>query len=88
MVSVSDSQSGGPGLESRFSHFPGFVLGRPELKSATLVNSQLIASYQLGFLILLCALSTIIFSLFFRSSSDFVLGIHSCNQKESLKILS
>ena len=45
---------------SRFSHFPGFVLGRPELKSsATLVNSQLIASFQLGFLILLCALSTI-----------------------------
>ena len=29
----------------------GFVLGRPEFKSsATLVNSQLVASYQLGFL--------------------------------------
>ena len=33
----------------------GFVLGRPELKSsATLVNSQLVASCQLGFLTLLC----------------------------------
>ena len=29
----------------------GFVLGSPEFKSsATLVNSQLVASYQLGFL--------------------------------------
>ena len=29
----------------------GFVLGRPEFNSsATLVNSQLVASYQLGFL--------------------------------------
>ena len=29
----------------------GFVLGRPEFKSsATLVDSQLVASYQLGFL--------------------------------------
>ena len=33
----------------------GFVLGRPEYKfSATLVNSQLVAFCQLGFLILLC----------------------------------
>ena len=33
----------------------GFVLGRPEFKfSATLVNSQLVAFCQLGFLILLC----------------------------------
>ena len=47
-------------VRARFSHFPGFVLGHSELKSsATLVNSQLIASFQLGFLILLCALSTI-----------------------------
>ena len=35
----------------------GFVLGCPELKSlATLVHSQLAASCQLGFLILLCLL--------------------------------
>ena len=35
----------------------GVVLGRPEFKSsATLVNSQLVASYQLGFLILLCCI--------------------------------
>lgn len=47
-------------VRARFSHFPGFFLGHSELKSsATLVNSQLIASFQLGFLILLCALSTI-----------------------------
>ena len=35
----------------------GFVLGRPEFKfSATLVNSQLVAFCQLGFLILLCCI--------------------------------
>ena len=35
----------------------GFVLGCPEFKfSATLVNSQLVASCQLGFLILLCCI--------------------------------
>ena len=34
-----------------------FVLGRPEFKfSATLVNSQLVAFCQLGFLILLCCI--------------------------------
>ena len=33
----------------------GLVLGRPEFKSsATLVNNQLVASCQLGFLTLLC----------------------------------
>ena len=35
----------------------GFVLCRPEFKSsATLVNSQLVASFQLGFFILLCCI--------------------------------
>ena len=35
----------------------GFVLGHPEFKfSATLVNSQLVAFCQLGFLILLCCI--------------------------------
>ena len=35
----------------------GFVLGRPEFKfSATLVNSQLVVSCQLWFLILLCCI--------------------------------
>ena len=35
----------------------GFVLGRPKFKfSATLVNSQLVAFCQLGFLILLCCI--------------------------------
>ena len=35
----------------------GFVFGRPEFKfSATLVNSQLVAFCQLGFLILLCCI--------------------------------
>ena len=38
----------------------GFVLGRPEFKSsATLVNSELVPSCQLGFLILLCSISFI-----------------------------
>ena len=40
----------------------GFVLGRPEFKfSATLVNSQLVAFCQLGFLILLCCIWIICF---------------------------
>ena len=35
----------------------GFLLGRLEFKSsATLVNSQLAVSFQLGFLILLCCI--------------------------------
>ena len=34
---------------------PALVLGRPEIKSlAMLVNSQLVVSWELGFLILLC----------------------------------
>ena len=40
----------------------GFVLGRPEFKfSATLLNSQLVAFCQLGFLILLCCIWIICF---------------------------
>ena len=40
----------------------GFVLGRSEFKfSATLVNSHLVAFYQLGFLILLCCIWIICF---------------------------
>ena len=63
MVTVSDSQSGGLGFESRAGHLLDFVLGRPEFKSlATLVNSQLVASScQLGFLILLCSIWVICF---------------------------
>ena len=54
MVSTSDWHSGGPGFESCSDHFAGFVLGRPEFRSLnTLVNSQLVASSQLGFLIML-----------------------------------
>ena len=54
MVSTSDWHSGGPGFESCSDHFAGFVLGCPEFRSlATLVNSQLVASSQLGFLIML-----------------------------------
>ena len=42
------------GFEFCSGHFAGFVLGRPEFRSlATLVNSQLVASSQLGFLIML-----------------------------------
>jgi len=44
----------GLSLGSCSGHFAGFVLGRPEFRSlATLVNSQLVASSQLGFLIML-----------------------------------
>ena len=48
-----------PGSWVRVPLWPlaGFVLGRPEfISSATLVNSQLVASCQLGFLILLCCI--------------------------------
>ena len=50
VVSASDSQSGGPGSESHSGHaLAEFVLGRPKFRSlATLVNSQLVASW-LGF---------------------------------------
>ena len=54
MVSMLDWQSGGPWFGSCSGHFAEFVLGRPEFRSlATLVNSQLVASSQLGFLIML-----------------------------------
>ena len=54
MVSASDSQSRGFGFESRSGHLLDLFC-RPEFKSsASLVNSQLVASCQLGFLILLC----------------------------------
>ena len=44
-------QSDGPVLEVALWPLAGFVLGRPAFKSsATLVNGQLVASYQLGFL--------------------------------------
>ena len=63
MVTLSDSQSGGLGFESRVGHLLDLVLGLPEFKSsATLVNSQLVAaSCQLGFLILLCSIWVICF---------------------------
>ena len=39
-----------PGLSPALAIVAGFVLGRPKFKSsATLVNSQLVASYQLAF---------------------------------------
>ena len=51
VVSVSDSQSGGPGFESRSGHFLDLFLGTPEFKSsATLVNSQLICLLPVGIL--------------------------------------
>ena len=65
MVTLSDSQSGGIGFESRAGHLLDFVLGRPDREfksSATLVNSQLVAaSCQLAFLILLCSIWVICF---------------------------
>ena len=51
MVSVSDSQSGGPGFESRSDLFLDLFLGSPEFKSlATLVNSQLVCLRPVGIL--------------------------------------
>ena len=45
-----------PGLSPALA-LAGFVLGCPEFKSsATLVNSQLVACCQVGFLILLCCI--------------------------------
>ena len=49
----------------RFPLWPlaGFVLGRPKFKSsATLVNGQLFASYQLGVFKLLCCISDLFVS--------------------------
>ena len=56
MVSASDSQSGGPGSSpATGTYWICSRLSRVE-SLATLVNSQLAASCQLGFLILLCLL--------------------------------
>ena len=53
VVSMSDSQSAGPGCEP----LAGFVLGPPEFKFLSmLVNSHVVAFCQLGFLILLCCI--------------------------------
>ena len=58
MVSVSDSQSGGPEFESRSDHYLDLFLGSPEFKSsATLVNSQLVCLQPVGIL------NNVIFSL-------------------------
>ena len=54
VVGTSDLQSGGPGFESRSGHLLDLYSVCPEFKSsATNVNSQLDASCQLGFLMLL-----------------------------------
>ena len=51
VISMSDSQSGGPGFESRSDHFLDLFLGTPEFKSsATLVNSQLVCLRPVGIL--------------------------------------
>ena len=51
VVSVSDSQSDGPGFESRSGHYLDFFLGSLEFKSsATLVNSQLVCLRPVGIL--------------------------------------
>ena len=45
MVNVSDSQSNGPGFESRYDHHKDLFLGRPKFKSSATVvyiNSQLV----------------------------------------------
>ena len=51
VVSVSDSQSSGPGFESRSDYYLDLFLGCPEFKpSATLVNSQLVCLRPVGIL--------------------------------------
>ena len=56
-VSVSDSQSGGPGFESHFEHYLDLFLCSPEFKSsATLVNSSLVCLRPVGFLTILCSI--------------------------------
>ena len=62
VVSTLNSQSSSRGFEFRSSHFLDIVLGCPEFKSsAILVNSQLVATYQLEFLILLCFIWVVCF---------------------------
>ena len=68
MVSVSDSQLGGPGLESRSDHHQDLFLGSPEFKSsATLVNSQLVCLRSVGIL------NNVVFSL------NYLLQLFACN---------
>ena len=51
VASVSDSQSGGPGLESCEDHYFDLFLGSPEFNSSsTLVNSALICLRPVGIL--------------------------------------
>ena len=51
MISVSDSQSGGPGFESRSDHYLDLFLGSPDFKfSAALENSQLVCLRPVGIL--------------------------------------
>ena len=65
MVSALGLQSSGPGFEPRSDHQLDLFLSDPEFNSsATLVNSQLVASCQLGFLTLLCSVWIICFKLF------------------------
>ena len=57
VVSASDLQSSAPRVQVPLWPLAGFVLARSKLKSlAKLVNSQLVASCQLGLLILLCCI--------------------------------
>ena len=50
MVSVSDSQSGGPGFESHSDHYLDLFQGNPDfISSATLANSQLVCLWPVGY---------------------------------------
>ena len=58
-----DSQSSGPGFESRSYHWLNLFHGGPEFKSsATLVNIKIVCVGRLGFLTLLCSIWIICFS--------------------------
>ena len=51
VLSLLDSQSSGPGFESRSVHFLNLFLGSPKIKSsATLVNRQLVCLRPVGIL--------------------------------------
>ena len=73
---MSDSQSGGPGFESRSGHFLDLFLGTPKFKSsATLVNSQLVCLRPVGILNNVIFNLSCLFKLFALAPLAFVLYI-------------
>ena len=68
MVSVSDSQSGGPGFESHSDHYLDLFQGNPDfISSATLANSQLVCLWPVAILNNVMFSENYLFQLFARS---------------------